>query len=323
MPAERRIYTLSGAKSGFRRMGPPRGGLWPKVLEIACAQHGVMSARRLMEIGLRRAGIQHAVTAGRLHPIHAGVYAVGRADLTPKGHRMAAVLACGQGAVLSYAAAAADYAIRPSAASRIDVTIPRSTTLSRPGIRVHNHLSLEPADVTVRDGIPISSVARTLLDLASVLWEPQLERACNQAVVLDLFDMRAMGDLLARSKGRRGVRRLRDVLARGDLGANIPASGLEVRYRDLCRQAGLPEPEINRYLLLGDEYHEVDFLWRAQRVVIETDGGRYHSTGWQRARDARRDELLDAHGFRHARIAEDEIEHRPQVAVQAARNLLG
>ena len=109
--------------------------------------------------------------------------------------------------------------------------------------------------------------------------------------------MRAMEDLLRRSRGRRGVRRLRNVLQRGDLGENVPASGLEIRYRDLCAQAGLPKPEINRYLLLGDEYHKVDFLWRKERVVIETDGGRYHSTGWQRVRDAHRDTLLTKHGY--------------------------
>ena len=293
------------------------------VLEIAKSQHGVVSVGRLLEAGLSRAGVQHGVAAGRLHPVHAGVYAVGRPDLTPRGHWMAAVLACGKGAFLSYASAAALHTIRPTAAAMIDVTVTRLSSLARPGIRVHNHPRLAPADATAIDGIPVTSASRTLLDLAAVLRPAQLERACNQAVVLELFDMRAMSELLARSKGRRGVRRLRSVLARGDLGANVPASGLEARYRDLCRQAGLPEPEINRYLLLGDEYHKVDFLWRAQRVVIEADGSRYHSTGWQRARDARRDELLDAHRFRHARIAEDEIEHRPQLAVQVARNLLG
>jgi len=165
-------------------------------------------------------------------------------------------------------------------------------------------------------------VSRTLLALATFLREPQLERACDQAVVQGVFDMREMEDLLRRSRGARGVRRLRNVLARGDLGEDVPASGLEVRFRDLCVQGGLPKPEINRYLLLGDEYHQVDFLWRAERVVIETDGERYHSTGWQRARDAHRDELLKRHRYRCARIAEEEIEHRAGGAVATVRQLL-
>ena len=137
-----------------------------------------------------------------------------------------------------------------------------------------------------------------------------------------VFDKRAVSDLLARSHGQRGVRTLRAVLARGDLGSNVPASGLERRFRRLCQEAGLPAPEINRYFLLGDEYHKVDFLWREQRVVIEVDGRRYHSTGWQRRGDAERDALLRAHGFASTRISEDEIEHRPELAARTAASLL-
>ena len=235
---------------------------------------------------------------------------------------MAAVLACGDGAVLSDASAAALRGLRPTAAVRIDVTIPRPSPISRPGIRVHRHPDLTPADVTEFDGIPVTSVSATLLGLATFLREPQLERACDQAVILDQFDMREMEDLLRRSRGQRGIARLRNVLARGDLGSDIPASGLETRYRELCAQAGLPKPEINRYVLLGDEYHRVDFLWREERVVIETDGNRYHSTGWQRARDHDRDNLLTQHGYRHARITEDTITDDPSQAIATARSLL-
>ena len=235
---------------------------------------------------------------------------------------MAAVLACGDGAVLSHTSAGALRGIRATAASRIDVTVTRLSSLTRPGIRVYRHPDLIPADLTELDGIPVTSLSRTLLGLATFLREAALERACEQAVVNGAFDMREMEDLLRRSRGKRGVRRLRNVLARGDLGENVPASGLEVRFRDLCAQAGLPKPAINRYLLLGDEYHRVDFLWREQRVVIETDGSRYHSTGWQQARDARRDRLLGEHGYRHARVSDETIEHRPSEAVETARSLL-
>jgi hypothetical protein len=292
------------------------------VLALAARQHGVLSLAQLIDLGLSDRGVRNAVAAGRLHRVHQGVYAVGRPDLTPKGRWMAAVLACGEGAVLSHASAAALHAIRPTAAARIDVSVPRPSPITRPGIRVHRHPDLTPGDLTELDGIPVTSLSRTLLGLATFLREPALERACDQAVINGTFDMRAMEDLLKRSRGRRGVRRLRNVLARGDLGENVPASGLEVRYRDLCAQAGLPKPAINRYLLLGDEYHRVDFLWRSQRVVIETDGGRYHATGWQQSRDANRDALLSEHGYRHARVSEETIEHRPSEAVATARALL-
>ncbi len=235
---------------------------------------------------------------------------------------MAAVLACGDGAVLSHASGAALRGLRQTAAAAIDVTVPRPSPISRPGIRVHRHPDLTRDDVTEFDGIPVTSVSATLLGLATFLREPQLEWACDQAVILDRFDMREMGDLLSRSHGRRGVARLRNVLARGHLGSDVPASGLEVRYRNLCASAGLPKPEINRHILLGDEYHQVDFLWRAERVVIETDGNRYHSTGWQRAHDERRDDLLTHHGYRHARITEDTITDDPSRAVATASFLV-
>ena len=224
---------------------------------IAARQHGVVSLAQLIAAGLTASGVRDRVAAGHLHRIHQGVYAVGRADLTPRGHWMAAVLACGEGAVLSHVQAAALYGIRRTAAAWIHVTIPRHSTLARDRIRIHNHPDLTPADITVVDGIPVTSVSRTLLDLATLLRGPQLERACNQAVIRSSI----CEDEDSR-EGRRGVRRLRNRLRRGDLGENVPASGLEVRYRDLCARAGLPKPEINRYLLLGDEYHKVDFLWR-------------------------------------------------------------
>lgn len=295
--------------------GSRRGGLWGLAAALAARQAGVISYAQLVAIGFSDSGIHHAVTAGRLHRIYRGVYAVGRRDLTPNAHWMAAVLACGEGALLSYAAGAALRGIRASAAAKIDVTVPRRAALRRPGIRIHNHPELTSADKDVVDGIPVTSVSRTLLDLATFLHDSQLERACNQAAVLQIFDMREMSDLLRRSHGRRGVRRLRTVLARGDLGENVPASGLERRYRDLCAREGLPKPEINRWILLGDDYHKVDFLWRKERVVIETDRGAYHSTGWQRLRDAGRDALLQTHGWAHGRISDDEIERAPMRAV--------
>lgn len=285
-------------------------------------QHDAISAAQLRSIGFTDSAIQRRLKAGRLHPKYQGVYAVGRSDLTPNGHRMAAVLACGEGAVLSHASAAALFGIRPSSSTKIDVTVPRSAPPRREGIRGHR-AALTAADVTEVDGIPVTSLARTLLDLGMMVREPALEHACNQAVIERLFDMRAIEELLRRSRGHRGAARLRRVLTRGDLsGENVTKSGLEARYRHLCVKAGLPKPEINRYLLLGEEYHQVDFLWRAQRVVIETDSDRYHQTGWQRARDAHRDELLMKHRFLHDRVSEDVIVHRPSEAVKVASVLL-
>jgi hypothetical protein len=269
-----------------------------------------MARCQLVALGFSLNVIEHRVSIGLLHTIHRGVYALGRPDLPARGRWMAAVLACGPCAYLSHASAAALHGIRASAAARVDVTLTRPSSLTHPRIRIHRRPALSAADFTVVDGIPVTTVARTLLDLASLrfITEADLERACEQAILAGSFDLRQVEALLRRSRGARGIRKLRAVLARGDLGEEIPASGLERRYRDLCAAAGLPRPEINRYLLLGDEYHKVDFLWRHERVVVEVDGRRYHSTGWQRRRDARRDEALSRHGFRHARIAEEDFE---------------
>jgi very-short-patch-repair endonuclease len=293
-----------------------------RIIAIATRQHGVLSLTQLLECGLTASGVRKRVAAGGLFRIHRGVYALGRPDLPVKGRWMAAVLACGPGALLSRASAGALHGIRATAATLIDITLTQPRSLKRPGIRVHTCTQLTSADISEEDGVPVTSAPRTLLDLATFLTQPQLERACEQAVLEGSFDLSAISELLARSHGRPGIRNLRAVLARGDLGENVPASGLERRFRNLCEQAGLPAPEINRYLLLGDEYHKVDFLWRRERVVIEVDGDRYHSTGWQRRRDADRDSLLLAHGYVSTRIAQTEIAERPARAVQAARTLL-
>ena len=326
MAAESRKTIRCGSETDSqpgRGVEAERGGLFRAAGKLAQAQHNVLALDHLREVGLSDPGVRHWVAAGRLHRKHHGVYAFGRPDLTANGRRMAAVLACGDGAVVSHAAAGALHGIRSSDVARIDITLPAGAPLRRhEGIRCRR-AALAPQDVTTIDGIPVTSLARTLLDLASLLSDAALERAANQAVINGLFDMRAVEDLLGRARGKRGVRRLRRVLGRGDLsGLDMPKSGLEVRFAKLCAGAGLPKPEINRYLLLSGEYHQVDFLWRRHMVVIETDGARYHSTGWQLERDARRDELLSRNGYRHARIDGATVADEPWKAVSIAEGLL-
>ncbi|MDQ3730004.1 MAG: hypothetical protein M3355_10490 [Actinomycetota bacterium] len=161
------------------------------------------------------------------------------------------------------------------------------------------------------------SISRLRLGDASV------EKAANEAEILGLFDKRAMEDLLARSRGRRGIRRLRRVLEHGDLsGKNAPKSSLERRYAELCAHRGLPKPGINRWILLGDEYHEVDFLWRSEKVVIEVDSNRYHQTGWKLRRDAHREALFTANDYLHDRVPEDLLLQSPFEATEKAATLL-
>jgi hypothetical protein len=222
MRRETRISTNSSSKfeAGWKERESA-------LLQLAERQHGVVSVSQLHDIGFPYSTVRARAAVRRLCRIHQGVYALGRPDLSVKGRWMAAVLACAPGAFLSHVAAAALHTIRATAASLIDVTITRPHLPSRPGLRVHSRTELTAADVTEAGGIPVTSVPRTLLDLATVLSPPQLERACEQAVLEEVFDLNAISELLARSHGRRGVRNLRTVLARGDLRANVPASGLE------------------------------------------------------------------------------------------------
>ena len=134
------------------------------VAELAESQFGVVSLAQLRGLGLGDRGVRHRVRAGRLRRLHRGVYAVGHGMLRPEGRRLAAVLACGEGAVLSHVSAAAHWDLLESAAARVDVTAP-VTRAGMPGIRLHRSRSLDARDTTKHEGIPITKVPRTLLDL--------------------------------------------------------------------------------------------------------------------------------------------------------------
>ncbi|HYH61510.1 MAG TPA: type IV toxin-antitoxin system AbiEi family antitoxin domain-containing protein [Solirubrobacterales bacterium] len=300
-----------------------RGGFTEQISNAAARDHDVVSIADLRLCGLSDSGIQNRVQAGQLFRKYPGVYAFGRPDLKPNGYRMAAVKACGPGALVSFASGAALRGMRRSASAYIDITVPAGTPLRKlKGIRCHR-ADLEPQDISEVDGIPTTSVSRTLLDLATQVSYEGLESAANEAEVLEIFDMREMEDLLARSKGYRGIRRLRQVLEHGDIsGENRKESGLEELFARLCAEHGLPKPSINRWLLLGDSYEQVDFLWREEKVVIEVDSNRYHRTGWKLRRDARRDKLLPAHGYLHDRVPEDLLKESPLAAIGMTAALL-
>lgn len=298
-----------------------RGRITRRIAELGRRDHDVLTTAELGLCGLSSSGIQKRVQAGELHRRYPGVYAIGRSDLTPDGHRIAAVKACLPDACLSFASAAALHRIRQSDASVADVTIPGGRPLRcLRGIRCHR-AALLAQDVTSVRGIPVTSVARTLLDLAAKYGEGTVERAANEAVIHEAFDLRAIEELIDRSKGHRGIRRLRRVLATGDLSGES-ATGLERRFAELCVSHGLPRPELNRWIFLGGEYHQVDCYWREQRVVIEVDSNRYHQTGWKLSRDAQRDSLLTDARFAHDRVDEDLIVLSPAAAVERARRLL-
>lgn len=278
--------------------GSKRQSLW----NLAREQHGVVTRRQLLDAGLSGKAIDHRRTKGRLHPVHRGVYAVGRAELTRHGRWMAAVLACGADAVLSHASAGALYELS-DLERRISISLPSRRRIVRPGIEIHR-VDLDGSDTWVRDRIPVTSPSRTIADLASVLDTQQLARAVKEADVRGLVSPPALRSYASRHPGRPGVPALRDLL--DPLTFRLTDSVLEQRFLRLVRRAGLPLPETGVRL----NGFTVDFYWLELGLVVETDGLTYHRTELQQARDRRRDRAHAEAGlttlrFTHREVADD------------------
>lgn len=217
---------------------------------------------------------------------------------------MAAVLASGPGAVLSHRSAADLWELLRSTRARIEVTVPHPHR-ARAQAKIETHRTrIAPPDASHVRGIPCTSVARTLVDLAEVVDRHALERAVDQAEILELFDLAALSEVLTRAHGRRGAGKPRSVLAslRG-ADEGLTQSKLEQLFRALCADAALPRPIANKWLVLADgETLKVDFLWPTQNLVVETDGHRTHRTRAAFERDRRRDQRLQLAGYRVVRF---------------------
>ena len=288
------------------------------VARLATRQHGVVSRRQLLAIGLGRDAIRYRVKAGRLHTLHHGVYAVGHPLLLPCSRYMAAVLASGSKAVLSHWSAAALWGLRDAPSGDVEVTVLRSGGGQRPrGIRVHATRSLAEAEVDTCDGVPCTSPARTLVDLAAVLNGRQLRRALERSVELRCFDGAALGAALARARGRRGAGVLRAMLA-GLPDEPAPArTELERRFLELVREEGLPMPVVNAHVGM----YQVDFHWPHRRLIVETDGRATHDTARQFEEDRRRDLELTLAGWHVVRVGWHQV-HRPRLVATLLRTRL-
>jgi predicted transcriptional regulator of viral defense system len=194
----------------------------------AARQHGVVAFDDLLEVGFSTDQIQRTADAHRLHRVHRGVYAIGHNLLSAKGHWMAAVLARGADALLSHRSCGALAGIHRTAIAYAEVTVP-SQRAPIDGVRTYVSARLQPQDRDEIDGIPCTSLARTLLDLAAILPRRQLERACDEAETQRLFDLRAIHDVLDRSLGCRGTAKLRAVLREHAIGTTLTRPGLEER----------------------------------------------------------------------------------------------
>jgi very-short-patch-repair endonuclease len=319
MPNDGRKTTPISAKSIHRRA---RGELDRAIVAIAKRQHGVIAIWQLLALGLGSAAIRNRVAAGRLHRIHQGVYAVGRPDVTIKGKWMAAVLACGDGAVLSHQSAATLHGVLKALSGRIHITVPRTRTVARPGIRVHRSTCLAPQDRIEVDGIACTSVPATLLGVATTTPRNVLESACNQAEMAGVLDMRLIEELLERRRTHPGAARLRAALEVDGLGLDRTKSRLERRFLQLARATGLPAPAINAWMPIPGEEMQCDFVWHRERVVVEVDAWETHGTRKAFRGDRRRDRLLRSHGWEVVRVTGYDLDLEADEVVADVRILL-
>jgi very-short-patch-repair endonuclease len=286
-------------------IGEKRPGIERRLSGLAARQHGVVSRAQLGALGLGPAAIRYREHVGRLHRVQTGVYAVGHARMTPLGRYMAAALTCGTGALVSHQAAATLHGVLDSARRLIDVTVPGHGRRPRPGLAVHRCRDLHAADRAEIDGIPVTSPARTLRDLAAVVPARRLERAFEEAERLRILDLGALEAIAERRRSARGARAFERLLGLRHE-PSLTRSELERRFLEMCRDSCLPSPIVNAAV----EGMEVDFHWPEERLVVELDGFAYHHTRAAFERDRERDMVLQLAGYRVVRLTARRLEQR-------------
>jgi very-short-patch-repair endonuclease len=272
---------------------------------IAARQHGVVTTAQLAAAGVGKNGVTRRVADGRLRRLHRGVFLLG--PLTgPWTREMAAVLACGETAVLSHRSAAALWGLHRAWLGPPEVTVVEGSSRGKTGVRVYRTTRLDPRETRRREGVPVTAPARTLLDIAALVSPRDLARAVEQAQVLRLV----RPDTIDLRRGRPGAPALKAVLNLHHQ-PSLTRSEAEQRLLELVRIARLPAPETNQPLL----GYEVDFLWRAQKLVVEVDGFAFHSTRQAFERDRRRDAHLQAAGYRVIRFSYVQILEQPDAII--------
>jgi hypothetical protein len=306
-----------------RRVDPDSRGqsIERQIVAIAERQHAMIHRAQLLAIGLSSKAIDRRVAAGRLHPMYRGVYALGHRVVTLKGRWMAAVLACGPGAVLSHRDAAALVGLRPPTGTLMEVTA-RGVRV-REGIRSYR-TALCTDEMTRADNIPTTTWARTLIDLAAILPHHQLARALEQAERLRIFDLGELQPLMDRHAGRPGVPALNEALHEHRPETHRTRNDLEALLVELCRLAGLPLPTaLNASFDLPDGRRiEPDAIWREHKVIVEVDGYETHGTRSAFESDRVRDAELQILGWRVLRTTWLQLERTPHEFVDRLRRLL-
>ena len=292
--------TTPAGSSPARHIAPP-------LVALAREQHGVVTTRQLAALGLGRHWIAHRTRTGWLRRLHRGVYLVAAIE-PPLARPMAAALACGRGALVSHYPATVLRGLLPGPVDTLEVTVVGRNARDRAGITVHRAAFLHPEDATSHHGIPVTSPARTLLDLATQATPRNLARAVEEALVLKLVTEHSLNAQFVRYPNHRGITATRQAMPQAP---KLTRSEAERRLLELIRAAGLPEPETN-VRVAG---REVDFFWRDHALVVEVDGYAFHASRAAFERDRRRDVALRAHGIDTVRVSWTQIVDEPMALV--------
>lgn len=290
--------------------------------ELAARQHGVVSLEQLVSLGLSARGVQERAASGRLWRVNQAVYAVGHKSLTWEARLMAAVLACGPGAVISHRSAVELWKLREPRQASVDVTAPNRRGRVPSGIRSHRDDRLTGAERTEVFGIPCVSVSRALLDFAAVapIWE--LRRAVGEAEVLRILNHAELRRTIRHHRGRRGVARLRMVLDEIRPETRRTRSEMEREFLRLCDRAGLPTPKVNVSMRVGGRTQKPDFLWSNARLIVEADSRTFHDTDSAFQLDRRREQRFQLAGWDVAHCTWEQIFQEPAALAQTIRALL-
>lgn len=293
-------------------MPPSRWTVEQRLALIATRQHGVVTRRQLLESGLSRENIRSRLRRGALLREHRGVYRVGHRAPSVEARYLAAVLACGDGARLSGLAAAHLYELHNGAPPMPEVVA--SSKRRIPGVRTHR-ARVADVDSTSWRGIRVTTVARTLVDVAAILSDDALARACHEAGVRFRTTPRDVEQVLSRRPGSRGAQQLRRVL-HGDV--RVTLSVLERRFLAVLEQESLPLPETNR--VVGGR--RIDCRWPAARLTVELDGYRYHASRHAWEQDRRREREARARGDDFRRFTYGDVLEEPQPMLSELSALL-
>lgn len=296
---------------------------WLAAAELARDQHGIVAHRQLLALGLARRTIARAIELGRLYPVLRGVYGLGHQPSGRHPELRAATLACGEGSLVSHGTAAALLGFWRNPPPRIDVIAPLEAGRKIAAIRRRHVPFPRSGEAWLYEGVPCTTPARTIVDVAGLGKEALLRRTIEEAAVRRMLSVPQI-DAVLDGPSRRGARTLLRLLGpwrRYREGMTI-RSRQEAKLLPLLSEHGLPVPQVNEKLMIGPESFEVDFLWRPVRLVVETDSHRFHDNPEAMARDRHRDRVLRGAGFRVWRIRWDDLTQRSESTLAELSRLI-